>query len=199
MSVHSLKEMKTWQAMLALDAKAPFSVHQLAAATGRHAETLKPWLRRMQRAGFVRDEGLTDGHDANRSRGRTRLYRMITRPPRLPDIDRNGQRRPETNIQTMWRTMKMLKRFTIAELHAAVAEGRAITLSSAAVYVWQMKRAGVVSAVGPERRRNAATQFAVTGLVKGDLAPMVVGKVRVYDPNAEVMFDLKAAGGAHHG
>ena len=112
------------------------------------------------------------------------LYRLLERPTETPRIDRAGNRLREPTIQTLWRTLRMVKVFTMSELaELATTPAYEVPLQAAQRYVSHLGRAGVVAQITtgekPPRYR----------LVRdlGARAPIILRTTSLYDPNARVI------------
>lgn len=91
----------------------------------------------------------------------------------------------EPVVETLWRTMKMLRQFTPRELaDAAAVDGRTVTASTAAAYCARLAGAGVLSGpAAPKPQHRLTVPYRVIRNVGGS-APRVVTLEAVFDPNA---------------
>ena len=138
---------------------------------------LRRFLRVLERGGWIEVD-----RPAPRSASHYRLKRLSARAPHL---DEAGRPRPEPVNDVLWRTMKILKTFTQAELHAAASTPeRPLTLSSTGAYCSHLARAGVLRELGRIGKRPGARRGFMTYAVMHPhgLAPRILRGHSVYLP-----------------
>ncbi|MHB2265845.1 hypothetical protein [Aliihoeflea sp. PC F10.4] len=169
-----------WRMLLDLDAKGPWSNGEAMNATNLNRGTVAEWLARLRKAGFAEQVGERPHH---RGAPAIALYQLTRRPIEAPRVSRDGTILPELQIELLWRTIKMLKSFSIDELVAAAsADDRTIHRNSADSYVRELARVGILAKSGPLRAR----QFRLLRNV-GALAPKLLTSKVVYDPNSHAV------------
>jgi len=103
--------------------------------------------------------------------GRGNLYELVKRIPTRPPIAR----------VRIWRSMRMMHRFAIADL-CATAEA---TNANARAYVEALVHAGYVRCIKKAAAARGPEGYAIFALVKdtGPLAPKRAGAGSIFDPN----------------
>lgn len=142
--------------------------------------TVTGYLERLRKGGFV---GPADGADE---------WRLLIDQPDTPRLRRDGSLAADTGRgqDNMWRTMKMLDRFTAADL-ARLASTDAVTVKTAAAesYIKHLYRAGYLNleiASKPGSRAAAGRKAAYSlrpAMNTGPLPPQVQRTDWVWDPN----------------
>lgn len=102
-----------------------------------------------------------------------------------PSVAKDGTvRRPSLRNEQMWRTMKMLKRFTPQDLAiTASTEDVEVKLNTAKAYVGMLKKAGYVAVVIPSKPGTQATYQFLKSRNTGPRPPQVQRFNQVFDPN----------------
>lgn len=172
-----------WRMLLDLDEKGPWSNGDASRATNLNRGTLAEFLSRLRKAGFIERAG---ERPHRRGGPAIVLYRLSRRPIEAPRVSRDGQIQPEHHIDVLWRTIKMLKSFTLDELTAAASSAdREMNRNSVGSYVNDLSRVGVLAKSGPLRQR----QFRLIRNV-GALAPKILAAKVVFDPNAHAIIGV---------
>lgn len=125
-------------------------------------------------------------------------YRLVKTSREAPRLTRDGRELPEARQESLWRAMKLLKRFTAAELFdAAVADDQAANriagVASADDYCKRLARAGVLVAEsgGIPRKGKAVYRLLKGGL--GPIAPKILATKHVYDANSNIILGVAEA------
>ncbi|AEQ50782.1 hypothetical protein [Pelagibacterium halotolerans] len=169
-----------WQIILKLDACGNWGVPDVEARTNVERGTVKDFVLRLVKGGVARHVG--ERQAKSRRNVWVQLYRLNARPAETPRFDRAGNRLPEPTIQTLWRTMKMVKIFSVAELaDLASTADRRVSTTTAGRYVTHLHRAGII--VSDSKPGVAATYRLVRDL--GARAPIILKTLSLYDPNAQ--------------
>jgi DNA-binding IclR family transcriptional regulator len=184
-----------WRFMLEADRNGPWTCTDIATRAGVTSTRVQPFLLKLSKGGYVERVGSRPVRNMISPGASAATWRVIRAVARAPRLDDAGMLRPETANQILWRTMKMLKRFTAQELVAAASSPeRPINPAAVKVLLSHYKRAKIVTATGAGLRKTPAT-YTLTGTVSGDLAPQVCAARVVYDPNARAILTVETAGG----
>lgn len=156
-----------------------FTTPELVGDTRLHRETVREYVRALAFAGYI--EQVTPG-DPPRTAAIHALIRDAAEAPRLrPDGSEVTQGRGREN---MWRTMRILREFTVRELAVAASiEERAVAESEAQDYIRFLHKAGYLARIdGGGPGRPARYRF-LTSRYTGPKSPMVQRVKQVFDPN----------------
>lgn len=175
-----------WRMLLDLDAKGPWSNGDAARETNMNRGTLSEFLGRLRKAEISIQ---VDERPHRRGGPAIALYRLARRPVEVPLVSRDGDLLPEPMIQVLWRTIKMLKSFSLDDLVAAASTAdRVINRNSTSSYVNELARVGILAKAGHFHCR----QFRLIKNV-GALAPKILTAKVVFDPNSrEVLGEVQA-------
>lgn len=134
--------------------------------------TVYVYLNSLFRGGYV---GAQQGFRFSRRLG-YRLERDIG--AEAPRLKRDGSICPDTAIEVMWRTMKILRHFDVEMLVAHVNMTHRVSRSMANEYTAMLERAGYLANHGTARSKKYA-------LLKntGAKAPQMLAVQELYDPN----------------
>lgn len=162
--------------------------------------TVQDFVRRLERGGYVRRTGL-------RPVGRgspAKVYELVADQPEAPRLRRDGSPARDTGrgIEQMWRTAKMLGRFTCRELavHAAT-EVAPVSVETAKAYCRHLARAGYLVIAQPAKagHKPGTGQQAVYRLRPdmntGPLPPQIQRTDWVWDPNLKRVMGPEGGGG----
>lgn len=167
-----------WKLILKLDAQGPWGVPDILEGSNGDRASIKDFVLRLVRAGIAEPEGT---RLARTGKCQVRLYRLNKRPVDAPRLDRQGNVLCEPTIETLWRTMKMAKTFTVLELaELATTPDNAVAEATARRYVSHLKRAGIVACSGPNTR---TPRYRLVRDI-GAKAPIILKTLSLYDPNA---------------
>lgn len=152
--------------------------------------TVHDFLRRLLKAGFIVEAGRT---------AKTTLYRLAKDQPNAPCLKRDGSpgKSPGRGQDQMWRSMKMLPRFTARDLaaHSTTPE-TAVTLETAKSYIKHLLHAGYLVVLSPMTgsgpRRCRAVYKLLRPMNTGPLAPQIQSTDFVFDPNLKVVMGPEA-------
>ncbi len=168
-----------WAMILKLDAEGTWTVPDVATFTGISHKVVRQYVAKLKACGYVREEPGTKCRKFTPAR-----LHSVARPSReAPRISANGRDLGELKIETIWRTIRMLKRFTIAEVAGYVdPEDPAARVPSIRVYLHRLAEAGIIVRETPA----CGNQWIAFRLVKplGPRAPKILSANIVYDPNA---------------
>lgn len=169
-----------WALLLVVDRPGPWSMGDFERRTNLNRGTIREWMGRLRKGGFVKQVA---ERDAPRGGPPIPLYRLAKRPIDAPRLARDGVPVPELGIETMWRTIKMLKSFSVDELLAnASSADRPIKRSTAATYLKRLAQVGVLHQGGTFHHPSYRL---VRNL--GAKAPKLLTAAVVYDPNANAV------------
>ncbi|MBK1625221.1 hypothetical protein [Afifella marina] len=189
-----------WEIVLRLDRHGPFSVSDITGQTRLSVGAVSRYVARLYRGGYLAAAG-------ERTHPRpwlspAKLYRLVRRPTLPPRLNLDGSVRQEPDIETFWRTMKMLTVFTVNDL-TSTFECPRTKEQAARLYVRRLVLAGVLVIVeasrvkGPGRGRAPAKLRLIRNL--GARAPRVLSTPEglvVFDSNAgEIVATIDGRGG----
>jgi len=148
-----------------------FTVPDVAGKTNAARDSVREYMTRLEKAGYLVRRGTCGGM----------VTFAVAKDSRFtPRIRRDGSEVPPSKQDQMWRTMKMLKRFTVHDLSVA-ASTDTVTVSSvhAEDYVRHLVKAGYV-------RQLSDDLFALLPSKNtGPRAPYIQRVKHVYDPNLD--------------
>lgn len=141
------------------------------------------YVRRLAKGGILEPIGL---------QGDAIVYRLTMDQADAPCVRRDGTLavKPGRGQDRMWRTMKMLRDFTVAELStAATLPDELVTVATAADYVKHLARAGYLATVrdarpGYKPGTGIPARYRLRPEMNtGPLAPQIQRTDWVFDPN----------------
>ncbi len=114
-------------------------------------------------------------------------YRLARTARGAPRLRRDGSEYPETARDRMWRAMKMLDRWTPADLAVATETETLppVGLLTVKSYVWRLDAAGVVQKIDPGKPGTQATYRLLRNI--GASAPRILRTHLVFDPNSNTV------------
>ncbi|RXF75046.1 hypothetical protein [Hansschlegelia zhihuaiae] len=181
---------RIWAAIRSVNADraSGWSVQDVAHRAKSDPHIVRPYVRGLRAAGYVKLDSELKEH------GRTTpFYRLEKTSREAPRVRPDGRELPEIGREILWRSMKLMKSFTIAELAAAAAEvapGR-VGAATAKRYVLELARVGVLQMAAPVAGREPGRFRLVKPL--GAAAPRILAAHIVFDPNADVILGTPEA------
>lgn len=159
-----------------------FTVREIADATGYSTERVRAYVNACITAGYVKPVGIVSEQQAG-AREQRALTLVRDTGIEAPRIDRQGRPMPPSMREQLWRTARILKRFTLREIviQAATEECQP-THKAASVYFGWLAKAGIVS----RRRTRNGVVYQLIASRSGPLYPLVSranGRYRVIDRN----------------
>lgn len=177
-----------WTIVRALGSQGPFTIRDIVAQTNCAGGTVSGYCRRLIRGGFIEPVGERPHPRSWFDPSTTyRIAKPVELPPRLT---KDGSERPEPQIQLIWRTLKMLRRFTAREIAQEIApadpEAKINTIRS---YLHELARVGIIARIDGGKNKakhGGGTVEARFRLVRnvGAQAPKILAGKMVFDPNA---------------
>lgn len=150
--------------------------------------TVKTYLNGLEKAGFIEQTG---GGVSPGARNVRLIYRMLKDVGvEAPKVSRDGNVLPPSLNESLWRTMRILDRFSWSELamHAATA-GRTISAENAKTYCRFLALAGYLivveaghGAIGSKKPKQTKYRLNPSKYT-GPRPPMIQRTKSVYDPN----------------
>lgn len=169
-------EAAIWEMIQKLDKQGTWSPTDVARFVASDAKTVQYYVARLHAAGYVRAVGRSG------SRGRPKLFEIARPSIFTPRVSKDGKELPELNIDTLWRTMRMLKVFQAEDLAAYLEDtGRAANVKSIRVYLGRLFGAGLLVAAGKRGQRQG--QRYRLARIPGPRAPRILSTHVVWDPN----------------
>lgn len=168
-----------WSIMLELDRSGPWTAGDVDKRTNVNKGTPRDFLRRLKAACYVEIVGTRITGD--KAKQPAPLYRLTRRPLQPPRLRRDGTELPELQRDTIWRTIKMAKAFTVNEIVQLISRpGEAPVKRNAVIsYCDALTRARVLSRSGKKGRESHYRLIRNVGAK----APMILSTKLVYDPN----------------
>lgn len=168
-----------WEVMLKLKS---FTANELTRHTRYNVSTIKSYLKGLAAAGYIVPElGVNRGHACT-----TYLIDPETAPLEPPRVRADGTAVTQgQGRKNLWRTMKILKEFSVAEL-AAFASAGSVTVAEgeAATYVGWMVKAGFVSVIEQAKTTGGRARYRFNfDRYTGPKPPQIQRIDQVYDPN----------------
>ena len=169
-------EAAMWEMIQKLDKQGSWSPTDVARFVANDAKTVQYYVSRLRAAGYVRPVGRLSG------RGRPKLFEIARPSIFAPRVTKTGKELPELNIETLWRTMRMLKVFRAEDLAVYLEDtGRAANVRSIRVYLNRLFGAGLLVAAGKRGQREQ--QRYRLARIPGPRAPRILSTHVVWDPN----------------
>ena len=168
-----------WEIIRGLDQSGPWRLHDIDYATNVDRASSKDYVHRLERAGFVQRVGEGPGH---KGKGTATLWRLVRAPIEAPRLARDGTLLQEPLSQLLWRTIRIIKSFTIRELaESASLPDRQVSIGRASRYVVPLAEVGVLLPLSTGGTRVGHQYRLVRDL--GPKAPMLTRSLMVFDPN----------------
>ncbi|VVE15257.1 hypothetical protein PAN31117_03047 [Pandoraea anapnoica] len=190
----NVQRQRIWEAIR--ENRAEFTARAVATCSRVSTETTRKYLRSLQTAGYIE---VTGQRARVTNAGRYRLKKDAG--IEAPRIDLRGNVLPPTYCENLWRTMRILGSFSVAELAlAASTEDVQIAAMTAQNFVRFLVLAGYVRIEVDARRgiraagAKAARYRLMPGKYTGPLPPMVQKRRSVYDQNLKRVVWSKEAG-----
>lgn len=179
-----------------------FTVNDLGAATSVPLGTIRPYVLGLERAGYLarekeRDQKPRAGITYVANQILPLRYRLVRDTGvEAPRVRKNGEQVTQGRARdAMWRTMRILREFTWAELaHIASTEETAVHREDARSYCQLLKLAGYLITAAPGGPGKPERYRFVTSRNTGPRAPMLQRVRQVFDPNLKrVVWPREAA------
>lgn len=168
-----------------------FCVADVDARCNVDHRTIRDYVRRLEKAGFVRRIGVDDRNRA--------IFDLAKDRPDAPRLRRDGTpaREEGRGQDQMWRAMKMLTAFTPQDIavHASTPECT-VRLETAKQYLKHLFRAGYLKVVRPARPTTGgqAVYRLIPAMNTGPLAPEIQRTDWVWDPNRKAVMGPEGEG-----
>lgn len=168
-----------WEVMLKLKS---FTANGLTMHTRYHLSTIKSYLKGLAAAGIITPElGVNRGQSFT-----TYLIDPETAPIEPPRVHADGTVVTQgQGRKNLWRTMKILKEFSVAELVAFASTGTVqVAEREAAAYVTWMMKAGYISCIEQGKTTGGRARYRFNmDRYTGPKPPQIQRVDQVYDPN----------------
>lgn len=169
-----------------------FTIRAIDALSNVDIDSIKDYVKRLEKAGYVAKVTTTSIATTTGIR-ETAIYRLVRNSYTAPRIRRDGTVLPETSQDTLWRTMKMLKRFTASGLHLhARGAGCAPPLQTIKRYLNHLAQSGILRRLSPGGGRGHACEYQLV-LNIGARAPKILRAHIVFDPNSNAILGTTEA------
>lgn len=182
-SVHLTARERIWAAIRAQ--AEPWTLTTIVLASKVERSKLKDYLCGLRAAGIIAV------HAPSPRPGVAATYQLaMDRGVDAPRVRKDGSEVPPSGRARMWRAMKMLRSFTVAELAAqASLQDAPVALGEADHYCHWLARGGYLLAAGTDR------WAFVPGRDTGPKAPQVLRVKRLLDPNnGEIVYESAPEG-----
>lgn len=179
-----------WSIIQEIDPQGPWKLADIYDRSNvSDRSTIRDFLTRLVRGGFA---VVVEHVRIGRPPVPVPLYRLVRPSREAPRIRRDGTVLPEPAQETLWRSMKMLGRFTVDALAAAAStEDRIVPRATAHRYVRLLAEVGVLSVAFAGTRGSPAEYLLVRNL--GGFAPKILRAHVVFDPNSNTVLGASAA------
>lgn len=183
--VRSFEE-QVWD--VARTAQSEFTVRDVRSQVGAEITTgrVRACLEKWQLSGHIARTVDTNNHLP------IYLYKVINDcGQKPPQVDNQGQFKPQSTQEIVWRTVRILKRFNARQIIASANDGET-TLNEKAVryYLFHLHDAGYLTCLNADDNQTLA-QYALT-VNTGPKAPEVQRGKKIYDGNlGMVVYDPK--------
>ena len=127
-------EPRTWMIIQLLDGKGTWTIKDVATFCGDRERTVHNYVVRLEKAGFVKRGGRATAEPGHQGHA-PHLFEIVQQSIEAPRIRQDGTMLPEMQNQRLWRTMRMLKEFTVPELAGYAEDGeQPLNVGSVRVY-----------------------------------------------------------------
>lgn len=165
-----------WAIMLELDAKGPWTAYDVDGQSNVSRVAIRNYLSKLVAGGFVEIVEVR-----NIRRGiKQHVYRLLQRQFEHPRLDRQGRELPELQIETIWRTIKMLKQFTVTDV---VDNAPGVGKAMARRYLCDLASVGVLNVIGRVGKGSGPIAYHLIDNL-GARAPKILKSHIVFDPNS---------------
>ena len=161
-------------------------VRAIAIATGMNPSSIRTYLRALEAGGFVRRTN--EPHPDGGSRFERVIWALIKDTGvDAPVLNADGApRRVASGQDQMWRTIKVLGRFTGRDLAvAASTEEHVVSAATALSYCKALRKAGYLHCVHPPKPGTETVYQLLPSMNTGPRAPQIQQTKAVWDPNLE--------------
>lgn len=183
-----------------------FTIADLDGRSNVHRDTIREFVKRLERAGVVEVVGTDPANTVARTSqakagvraSPPKVYRLVKDlGPEAPRVRRDGTVVPAGSArENMWRTMKRLGVFTARDLAvAASTAAHPVDPEDAKSYVRYLRLAGYIKLVREADPHRQAQYRFVKSMDTGPLPPMVQRVRQVFDPNLRKVVWLQSDGG----
>lgn len=174
--------------------EATFSVRDVVELTALGKDTVRDYFRSLAAAGFLQEAGT---RWVPACRRHAQLYRLVKDSITAPRVRRDGTViTAGVGRRNMWRSARMLKEFTAAELAAfSSTPGVTVAPREAESYLTWLVKAGYVSVESVGRRGRGVSRYRFNfDRYTGPRPPQVQRRKQVFDANlGKVVWPLPVA------
>lgn len=180
-----------WSVILELHQQGPFSLRQISEQTNASHATVSDYVTRLKKAGYLE---VVDRQPTGFGKSLYFLYR-VARPTReAPRLRKDGSLCPPTKREGMWRTMRMINKFSYKDLVVTASPEAPIKEQDAKDYCKHLSKAGYLVCLEEGKPGKPAVYRLARNT--GPKPPMIQRVKHVYDPNLnEVVWQSEAAHG----
>lgn len=175
-----------WEVMRELSVRGSWTIRDVHGRCNGDRREVGDYVRRLVKAGYVQAVGEAPGSGTPAV-----LYTLSKGGQEPPRVREDGTECPPTRRENMWRAMRMIKAFTLADLVAAAStEEVMISAEDAKDYVRYLTRAKYL--------RRIPGRLVVWRIINdtGPLPPQVQRVRQVWDPNLrQIMWSSAESGG----
>lgn len=167
-----------WDIMLELNVHGGFTLQLVHEFTNASQATVADYIKRLRRGGFlsvIQEEPTGVGNSK-------RNYYHITKMRReAPRLRKDGTECPPTKRESMWRTMRMIGKFSCNDLVVTASPETPIKLQDAKDYCKRLHKAGYLRCIELAKRGKTAVYILIKNT--GPKPPMVQRTKTIFDPN----------------
>lgn len=157
-----------------------FGISEIHGRTNASRDSVREYMAALERGGYLEVVG---EHQVGRG-SQAKVYCLVRAPQDAPRLRSDGSEVVQGRArEQMWRTMHMLRQFTLRDLVVTASTAQvAIKEGDARDYVKHLLRAGYLRSDCP-RPGATATYRTLPGKYTGPKPPMVQRTRQVFDPN----------------
>lgn len=164
-----------WGVIMTLGDKGDMTLNDIHGQTNASRDTVREYVIRLVKGGCL--ESLPPDQP-----GQEVFYRLVRRSRDYPRLRKDGTECPPTKRESMWRTMRMIKRFDYRELGvSASTEETPIKEQDAKDYCKHLFKAGYLKVITKATPTSPHRYLLVKDT--GPKPPMIQRVKQVYDPN----------------
>lgn len=163
-----------WVVIMSLGDQGGMTLSDIHGKTNASRDTVADYVRRLERGGYLERDRDDSGPEV--------LYRLVRRSREYPSLRKDGTECPPSKRESMWRTMRMIKRFDFRELAASAStEETPIKEQDAKDYCKHLLKAGYLKVI---TKATPTSPHRYQLIRDTGPKPLMIQRVKqVYDPN----------------
>lgn len=171
-----------WEKLRQIGKGGHFTVRTLDQAGNDHIGSVRDFVRRLEKAGYVEQIDTAPRNGDNQ-----KIYEIVKAPRILPPLTRDGSLGVQgRRVQSMWNHMRSAPRFSFRTLaDFASVEGAVVSRETAKSYIKRLNEAGYLVTLEEGRPRHPAVYRLKRAKNTGPCPPMILRSKMVWDQNTK--------------